>query len=374
MKIGIDVFGCNHARSGVGSYLLNILSNLPLQDDLSIELFGPEIDRYTYNSENELPFISLPIADSLTIQRNWHRRKIKKFLKKKKYDIVLFPAPDYVIPKNYKHKNVIVVNTTITNVLKTEKKIYIHQMKKGFQYATKIIASSEYIKQDLINYGISSKKIVIIQNGIDHKLFFPTLNFTEEIVKINPFAIKRPYFIYATRLSEEGKNHLSLIKAFEIFKENTGYPHRLVIAGDFANPDYVEKIQRQVVNSKFASDIFLLGYFPHESLPKLFAGAEAFIFPSDIEGVGLPVLEAMACGIPVLCSNKGALKEFAGTAPKYFNSADVFEIADLMQDVIENPKMREKMVLKGQKYAAGFDWKITAIKTLDLLKNLILCK
>ena len=93
MKIGIDVFGCNHARSGVGSYLLNILSNLPLQDDLSIELFGPEIDRYTYNSENELPFISLPIADNLTIQRNWHRRKIKKFLKKKKYDIVLFPAP-----------------------------------------------------------------------------------------------------------------------------------------------------------------------------------------------------------------------------------------------------------------------------------------
>ena len=64
MKIGIDVFGCNHARSGVGSYLLNILSNLPVQDDLSIELFGPEIDRYTYNSENELPFISLPIADN----------------------------------------------------------------------------------------------------------------------------------------------------------------------------------------------------------------------------------------------------------------------------------------------------------------------
>lgn len=370
MKVGIDVFGCNHAKSGLGSYVVNFLGNLPSDTDIQFELFGSEIDRYTYTSDNGLPYVSIPVPDELDLQRIWHRKKIKKFLKKQKYDLVIFPASEYVIPKKCKIPSIIIVNTIVSNFIETTKTKYTRQLKKGLHHCTKIIASSEYIKQDLINLGYSKNKIIIDHTGVNHNLFIPMVKSSDDIIEISPFAIKRPYFIYGTRLSNDDKKHDNLIKAFEIFKKTTNLPHRLVIAGDFSNPEYSEKIQKLAFTSEFSSDIFLIGFFPYESLPKLYGGADACIFPSTNEGVGMPVLEAMACGVPVLCSKKGALKEVAGNVPKYFDSDDVNEIASLMQDVVENPNLREKMISSGIERAKSFDWKKTVNKIIDIIKTI----
>lgn len=369
MKVGIDVFGCDHAKSGLGSYIVNFIGNLPSDTDIEFELFGSEIDRYTYTSDNGLPYVSVHVPDELNSQRLWHRKKIKKFLKKQKYDLVIFPASESVIPKKCKIPSIIIVNTVVSSFIQNTKTRYTRQLKKGLHHCTKIIASSEYIKQDLIKLGYSKNKIIIDHTGVNHNLFMPMVNLEEDVIEISPFAIKRPYFIYATRLSNDDKKHDKLIEAFEDFKETTKLPHRLVIAGDFSNPDYSEKIQRLAFTSKFSSDIFLIGFFPYNSLPKLYGGAEAFIFPSINEGVGMPVLEAMACGVPILSSKEGALKEIAGNVPKYFDSDDIKEISCLMQDVVENPKLREKMISAGIERASGFDWKKTVNKILDVIKG-----
>ena len=123
--------------------------------------------------------------------------------------------------------------------------------------------------------------------------------------------------------------------------------------------------------SPYASDIFITGYFPHESFPALYAGSEGCLFPSEIEGVGLPVLEAMATGVPVACSKAGALQEIAGEKAILFDSSNIEEIAASIEKIAVDNKLRKKMIKEGVEWAKKFDWQQTATETLEVLKSVI---
>lgn len=370
MKIGIDTFGCDHARSGLGTYLLSFVSNIPKSDDVKIELFGSELDHYTYTSGKEIDFAPVPIGDSLNAERLWHFSNCPKFVKNQQYDVVLYSAPDRVLPVNFKVPGIAIINTVLSNSVEGKKDwIQKLQVKRGLYKVQKIIAASNFIKQDLIEHGIDEEKIEVVYNGIDHKLFFPSIDLAGDIVDVKPFSIKRPYFIYGSKLSGPEKKHIELIKAFSLFKEKTGLPHRLVISG--ADGQYSAEIHKAAFESKFASDIFLTGYFPHESFPQLYAGAEACIFPSVNEGVGLPVLEAMATGVPVACSNQGALPEISGNKAIYFNSDNIEEIASIMEKIVSNAVIRNELVKKGVEWAANFSWEKTVSETLEIAKKML---
>lgn len=367
MRIGIDTFGCDHGRSGQGTYILNFISNLPQDDNYTIELFGEEEDRYNYTSGKDVSYVSFPISGKLSSLRFFHKHGINNFIKKNKYDFVLYPTAGKVLPTKFKyHTGIAIINSIISKDIENEKSTYKRHLKKGLKNVHKIIAATQFIKDDLIDLGIDGSKIIVVHNGIDHKLFFPFVNENEDYVDIKPFAIKRPYFVYGSSLSSPDKKHIELIKAFELFKKNTGLPHRLVLAGN--DGPYADKIHEVAFNSEYASDIFLIGFFPHESFARLYAGAEACLFPSVNEGVGLPILEAMACGIPVLCSDKGALKEEGGTSPLYFNSDNITEIANCMQLIVEDKELREKIVFDSILWANEFNWEKTVKQTLFLLK------
>lgn len=351
MKIGIDTFGCD-PKSGLGSYLLYFIANIPQSDTNTYELFGPEMDRYTYSADKIYNYVSVNVGDSEKKQKAWHKFKINKFIKKNKYDVVLFPAADKMLPKCFKHyTGVAVVNSLVTTP------------SKGFSRIQKIVAATNLIRNNLIELGVDENKIIVVPNGIDHKLFFPVTDFLDDIVDVKPFAIKRPYFIYGSSLAGPEKKHIELIKAFEIFKKNTGLPHRLVIAGN--EGAYSKEVHKAAYDSEFASDIFLTGYFPHESFPKLNAGADACVFPSVNEGSGLPVIEALACGVPVICSDKGALKEVGGNVPLYFNSDEIEDIASKMQTIVENETLRNKMISEGLEWASSFNWETTVSQTIE---------
>lgn len=367
MRIGIDTFGCDHGRSGQGAYIINFISNLPQNSNLQIELFGQEEDRYVYTSGKEVTFNSFPITENLKSLRFFHKHAINSFIKKNKYDYVIYPAINKVVPPKFKHhKGIIIVNSIISSDLKKEKNTYKKTIQKSLKNAYKIIAATQFIKDDLIDLGVNGSKVFVIHNGIDHKLFFPFVDFNDDFVDIKPFAIKRPYFVYGSSLSAPEKRHIELIKAFELFKKNTGLPHRLVLAGN--DGPYADTIHKVAFDSPYASDIFLIGYFQHENFAKLYAGAEACLFPSETEGVGLPILEAMACGIPVLCSDKGALKEEGGTSPLYFNSQDIEQIASCMEKIVEDKELREKIIFDSILWANEFNWEKTVKETLFLIK------
>lgn len=367
MKIAIDTFGCNHAKSGLGSYVLNLVSNLPLDGEDSFELFGSEIDRYTFSGDLEIPFTSVAIPDDAESEKLWHTVKLKKTIRKQKYDVVIYPAIQNVIPKSLKHNGLPVINTVLSKSLSKNDSIQNKRIVKTLSKAKKIIASTDYIKKDLVSLGIDAKKIVVIYNGIDHKIFYPSIESSEDSIEIQPYSIKKPYFIYSSRLSGSDKKHLELIKAFELFKKQTGLPHRLVLAGD--ESAYSEIIHQAVYDSPNGTDIFITGHFPLESLAKLYSGAEASIFPAVNEGVGFPILESMACGIPVLCSDSGALKEFGTDIPLYFDSNNIEEIAEYMSKIVTDKKLRDEMIQRGLKRSSKFNWESTIKQTLDLIKK-----
>jgi glycosyltransferase involved in cell wall biosynthesis len=367
MKIGIDTFGCDHARSGLGSYLYYFVSNLPTDSEISFELFGSEMDRYTYTSGKDISYTSVNVPDSLQAERFWHYLKINKFIKKNNYDVTLFPAIENVFPTKTKGKSVAIVNSILSNFLAKTDKFTQFQLKRGLNNVNKIVAASNFIKNDLILNGISASKIQVIYNGIDHKMFFPAIDLNPDVVEIKPFAIKRPYFIYGSRLSGPEKKHIELIQAFTLFKKKSNYPHRLVICG--SDGPYSTEIQKAVLESEFASDIFVTGYFPHESFPKLYAGATACVFPSVNEGVGLPILESMACGIPVLCSTSGALPEIGGDVPLYFDSNNVDQIAAQMQKIVDDKELYKQKSEAGLLWASRFNWEKTVEQTINFINN-----
>ena len=364
MRIAIDTLSGDHGRSGFGSYILYFISNLPQDMDIELELFGTEEDRYTYTSGTDIPYSAIKILETPKALRRWYKYHANAFIKKHNYDAVIYPGASRMVPPKYKgHTGIAVINSIMSFEIANKSGKEKRQLKKGILNAHKIIAASKFIKEDLVKLGVSEDRITVIHNGIDHKLFFPMADlFENEIVDVKPFAIKKPYFVYGSTLSTSEKKHIELIKAFELFKKNTGLPHRLVLAGN--DGPYAEDIHKAAFNSPFASDIFLTGFFPHENFARLYGGAEACLFPSVNEGVGLPILEAMACGIPVLCSDKGALKEIGGTAPLYFNPDDIDQIATNMQKVVEDSVLRENMITDGIMWAKEFNWEDTVSKTI----------
>ncbi|UTC76177.1 glycosyltransferase family 4 protein [Treponema sp. OMZ 792] len=368
MKIGVDAFGCDHGRSGIGSYILSLVKNLP-KNDYEFELFGPELDKYTYTSDIDyVSFTGIDISDTKFSEKIWHFKNLNSFIKKQRYDAVIYPAGVDLLPPSFTVPSILVIQGLLSADLGPIAKM---GLKRTLKNASGLISPTKYIQNDLAQFGVKSSDIKVIYNGIDGSLFKPITN-DEDRVLIQPFAIQRPYIIYASRMTHAEKCHVELIKAFALFKKQTGSPHRLVIAG--SDGDNSEAVHNAVIQSGFSSDILLTGYFPHESLPPLYSSADLCVFPSMIEGVGLPVIEAMACGVPVACARAGALPEIAGDSALFFNSKKPEEIAEAISSLIDcdkNAVKRKEMIDKGFEWVKQYNWETTAHQTIEYIDSLL---
>lgn len=374
MKIGINTFGCDHGRSGIGAYILSLVHNLP-KTEHKVQLFGHELDKYTFTSGIEgIQFAGVSISDTSFGEKTWHSFSFNSFARKQKYDMTVFPSGIKLLPMRFETPAVLVIQNILADGNENSfKNLSVLVSKFMLKSVKGIISPSRYIKNDLLNCGIEEHKVRVIHNGIDTKLFYPRNVETQEALMIKPFAIRRPYIIYASRIIHPEKRHIELIEAFGIFKQKTGAPHRLVIAG--ADGERAEKVHQAILRSPFASDILLTGYFPHENLPQIYSAADLCVFPSSVEGVGLPVIEAMACGIPTACSQAGALPEIAGNCTCYFNHNKPEEIAAVIGNLIndragKNKERRQKLIDEGIEWVKQYSWKKTAKNTLEYLETL----
>ena len=367
MKIGIDTFGCEHGRSGIGSYLTSISQNFQDSAQNQFELFGAEIDRYTYGRESNIGFKSVILPNDERFEKLWHFFACNSFAKSQKYDVMLFPASTYALPFSFPIPSIAVVNDIVSESFLSKSFAERMRIKHCLKKVDKIIAPSIYVKKDLKRLGIDQNKITVVHNGINHSLFYQREIITSETEMIKPFAIRRPYFLYASTMSSPLKRHVELIKAFEIFKKKTNLPHRLVLTGN--DGQCTEAVKKVAMDSSFASDIFITGYFQHESLSALYARSDACIFPSEIEGVGLPILEAMATGVPVACSRTGALQEIAGEKAILFDSSDLDDIASALEKIVTDDGLRKKMIKEGVSWAKKFNWEETAKQTIAVMES-----
>lgn len=371
MKIGIDSFGCGHGKSGIGSYLSSLSSQLKNSADCTFEIFGSEIDRYTYGAENGLSYSSVKLPDSHFCETLWHYGCSNIFARYHKYDAVLYAAGARYIPLFCTVPGVAVVYDVLSELYEDEiLKNHTKRILLGLKNASKVIAASHFIRKDLIKLGVPEEKITVIYNGINHSEFYPRELLSPSLLDIKPFAIKRPYFIYPSQISSSSKKHVELIKAFSLFKEKTHLEHRLVLTGSEGKA--IESVKKAILESKFHQDIFITGFFPHESFPLLYSASEGCIFPSINEGVGLPVLEALASGVPVACSTGGSLPEIAGDNAVYFDSDNIEQMADAIEKIAVESNLRKKLKEGGLEWTKRFSWDKTAEKTIDVLKSV--CK
>ena len=366
MKFGIDTFACDSGKSGFGSYLLNLAANLPAKEGVEYTLFGSPLDRYTYSAN--VPFCEVHCGDSMNAQRWWHNFSAPSFYKKHGINAVLYPAATRLLPGGFKTPGVAVLHDCLSVIL--AKSRFSHRMAlRGFEKVQAIIVPTQYIKNDLLRLGFDGKKIKVVRHGIDHNRFYQRPLEANETLNVRPFAIKRPYIIYPSSVSGEGKKHVELIRAFDIFKKRTGSPHRLVLAG--AETAWGEEVHKTALLAEHSQDIIMTGFFPQEGFPLLVAGADACVFPSAQEGVGLPVVEAMASGVPVAASSAGALPEICAGKAVLFDSDNLEEMAAAIETAVGDKKARQKMISEGLVWSKKFNWEETARETVDVLGGLL---
>ncbi len=157
---------------------------------------------------------------------------------------------------------------------------------------------------------------------------------------------------------------MPLISAFENFKAKTRSDWQLVFGG--SDWHGAEAIHRAIRNSRFAADIRCLGFVPDEKLSELYRAAEVFVYPSLFEGFGMPPLEAMACGCPVISSTCGSLGEVVGEAAAIVDPADVASMAEQLTRMATDSALRDRFRAAGLVRAGQFDWKITAARTMEV--------
>ncbi len=227
-----------------------------------------------------------------------------------------------------------------------------------------IIAVSQHTKDDLTRlYAAPPEKIHVIYEGVDER-FQPAP--TDRIAQIRArYSPDRPYLLMVGTL-EPRKNHAAALRGLARLKA-WGYPHRLLIVG--GKGWLFEPIRRMVEDLELAGDVTFSGFAPEEELPALYSAADCVLLPSFFEGFGFPVLEAMACATPVVCSNVSSLPEVAGAAALMAAPEDDDGLAHAVHLVLSQPQLAAALRAAGLAQAARFRWPRCAAQTVELYRQ-----
>ena len=238
---------------------------------------------------------------------------------------------------------------------------YIPQVLKQSEH---LICNSQSTAQDIVKFcNIPTNKITPIPLAYDSNNFRPVIE--EDLQNRSPN--HSPYFLYIGR-HDPYKNISRLISAFVNLKPNREY--QLWLSGP-SDDRYTPALKKQVQELGLTDQVKFLDYVPYEDLPKIISGAIALVFPSLWEGFGLPVLEAMACGTPVITSNLSSLPEVAGDAAILIDPYRVEEITDAMQAIANDTRLRSHLSQLGLQRAKQFSWEKTGQATVEVLKRFL---
>jgi len=348
-------------RGGVFYLNYNLLKSLSLEDNknhyhlLSFSNIPGEI-LYSLGTHMQNKVLK-PSKYWLALRLSW-----EFFLKKPD----IFLGLGQSLPLYHPAKNIIFVyDLAFERYPECYPKAY-HKLSRNSRYAThradKIIAISKSTKRDLIDlYKVKKEKIEVVYPGVD-EIFSPQKE--EEILKIRKkYSLKKTYFLFIGSLKPI-KNLPRIIEAFAIFsKENKGF--QLVLSG--SNFWFDKKIEKTIKKFKLERKIKNLGYVKRKDLPSLYCGAQAFVSPSLYEGFGMPILEAMACGTPVITSNVSSMPEVVGEAAIKVDPLKTMEIANALKKIVKRKKFFSK---QGLIQAKKFSWKKFARNVLKIMNNL----
>jgi glycosyltransferase involved in cell wall biosynthesis len=301
----------------------------------------------------------------------WHRARVPLPVELFIGRVDVFYSPDFLLPPTWARRKLVTVHdlsyVRLPECFPPALKHYLDRaVPRSLERADLVLADAESTKRDLVGiYKIPPKRVDVLYSGVDAR-FCSQVDETERARVREKYRLERPYLLSVSTIQPR-KNYVRLIKAFARLVPNLASPVSLVIAG--GNGWMYEEVYQTVEQLHLQDRVSILGFTPDEDLVPLYAMATLFVYPSLYEGFGLPVAEAMACGLPVVCSNASSLPEVGGDAALYFDPCDVDAMADAMRRALTDEPLRKSLRTKGLEQVKQFSWERAAEGLLESLQG-----
>jgi glycosyltransferase involved in cell wall biosynthesis len=371
MRIAIDYTTAIAQRAGVGRYVRSLVDAMIEQDHSNHYLLlacGRPTSEYQF-----------PIADNVRSRtiflpdRYWFRWQLPFYSTHFSGQVDVYHGPNFALP-SLKGKLSKVVTIHDLSYLKypqygaPETIAYLNKVVAKSVAAADLVATvSQETRRTLIeHYKMPPQKIVVIPAGVE--AHFRRITDPELLEATRQkFDLNQP-FILSVGTLEPRKNHLGLIKAFYQLQGRKGVPTMLVLAG--GKGWLYEETRSMVAKLKLEDKVRFLGYVSELELTALYSMADVFVFPSFFEGFGIPPLEAMACGAPVITSNTSSLPEVVGDAAILIDPHDTNALANAITRLLEDEQLQEDLRQKGYQQVQRYTWSIAANKMLSVYHKL----
>ena len=323
-----------------------------------------------------LPLHGTPI-DERNLVRLWHRLDIR-FPRVEHFTggpLDLLHATDFVLPPTHARRTLLTIHDLAFVFYPNAAMPSLHHylnivVPRSVRRADGLIADSHHTARDLTEqWHAPPERIKVVQGAVDHDHFQP-VNDPERLHNVrNDYAIgDRPFLLALSRL-EPRKNFTRLIEAFHLARQEAQIPHRLIIGG--GKGWLYEEIFQRVGELQLHDHVHFTGFVADADLPALYSAADFFAYPSLYEGFGLPIVEALACGTPVLTANNSCLPEAGGPGALYIKADDVRSIADGIVRMATDAPLRVQLRAAGLHHAAHFTWERSARQLLDAYTTIL---
>jgi glycosyltransferase involved in cell wall biosynthesis len=350
-------------RSGVASYLFSLLDALHrIAPDLQLHVFGLEDDRPLFARWLDgMTWHPVPArCRNAVMDLAWHQMVLPGHLRRIGAGCLHIPSYRRIVAAA-PCRQVVTIHDLAP--LRLDKKYDPLRMFYGRQIvprlarrADAILAVSGTTAADVEEFcDVHPPVLRVVLNGIEHDRFSPAPAHEIEREQLRILGSKTPYFLYVARWEHPAKNHVRLIEAFELFCRN--HPernHTLVLGG--ADWHGAEIIRARLAASPVKDRIRSLGFVNDTDLPWLYRGATALVFPSLFEGFGLPPIEAMACGCPVLTSPNGSLREIVGSAARLMDPLSPEDMCRALEEIASSETQRDALRAAGLRQATLYHW------------------
>lgn len=372
MKIGIDARAAKWYRgTGIGTYTHQLINSLNKVDFINeYLLFTAE----NYNSQIDFKdnFFLSPIKESNS-SNFWDEVNIPNILNGKDMDIYHVPQNGVGLPIKKKCPFIITLHDTIPihmpeTVGDRYLEIFTTKMKSIVDNSDGIITVSEFSKEDISKDFNYPKEKIFVTYLASENIYKPIDKVIANSILKKQYSLPSNYILYVGGFSPR-KNILGLIKAYSKLPKNIRESHKLVIAGNKGKSYELYKKCAEEYNVD--NHVIFPGFISMEYMPYLYNSASLFVYPSFYEGFGLPPIEAMACGVPVIASNVTSIPEIVGDAAVLFNPNDIDELSSNLHEILMDENIKQELIHKGFIKNNSLSWEKTALDTLKAYKSIL---
>jgi len=360
---------------GIGTYTRNVVRALGRLDRENKYFLIGSPEKVKEIGPLPANFHTVPLLESDTTTKGYFEFRV--ILKRLECDLVHIPHL-FWMPRALPCPYVMTVHDLLEHMSRTRgrsslrRALHYQLTRRVLAGATRIFAVSQFSKSEIEKlFGIPSSRIEVVYNAIDERFLHGHASAADRQLIAERYQVTYPFVLYAGRISPH-KNLVRIIEAFsalrgELDKEERLLDLKLIIIGDdlSGHPD----LRRTVVRSGVQNEVRFLGFVPIEVLRIFYDVANVFLFPSLYEGFGLPPLEAMAHGTPVVTSNSSSLPEVVGNAAVLVNPENVFEIMRATHCVLVDQNLREKLKVRGYEQAKRFSWDSSVRRILKVYEE-----